>query len=275
MSTPVPGGDGADGFLPARLRSLAIVAAGERAIAGAWWGAATRFFDRVRPAVAPSGGPVDPARVADSQGFWTDLVDVEVMPVVDGVLTSALRRVTGRETPTMSDSYVSSYLNQVGNRLVNLPDEVYALIVAEIETGIRDGLGIPEVTAAVQQVLTASGTDRWPNRARVIARTETMGAVNAGVFRGAQLDAELRGDPAPFKQWISTMDKRTRPTHRVADKQRTLLSEPFRVGGASLMFPGDPSGPAAEVIQCRCSLLPVVLGEVIDWTNRQYRGGTE
>ena len=102
-----------------------------------------------------------------------------------------------------------------------------------------------------------------------MARTETIGAVNAGVFRAAELDAEQRGDPAPFKQWIATEDSRTRPTHHDADNQRTLLREPFIVGGARLLFPGDPTGPAAEVINCRCSLLPIVLGEEIDWTERQ------
>jgi uncharacterized protein with gpF-like domain len=89
------------------------------------------------------------------------------------------------------------------------------------------------------------------------------------VFRGAELEAERRGDPAPFKQWISTDDTRTRPTHVEADKQRTLLSSPFVVGNSQLQFPGDPRGPAAEVINCRCSILPIVLGDVIDWTERQ------
>jgi len=102
-----------------------------------------------------------------------------------------------------------------------------------------------------------------------VARTETLAAVNAGVYRSAQLEAQERGDPAPFKQWIATADPRTRDTHREADKQRTLLSEPFRVGAASLLFPGDPTGPAGEVINCRCSLFPVVLGDEIDWTERQ------
>lgn len=99
-----------------------------------------------------------------------------------------------------------------------------------------------------------------------------MAAVNAGALRAAQLEADERGDVAPFKVWISTMDDRTRPTHRDADQQRTLLSEPFRVGGAPLLFPGDPNGPADEVIQCRCTVLPVVLGETIDWTDRQFQG---
>jgi hypothetical protein len=57
-----------------------------------------------------------------------------------------------------------------------------------------------------------------------------------------------------------------------ADQQRTLLSEPFRVGASALLYPGDPMGAAAEVINCRCVLLPIVLGEILDWTNRQYRG---
>jgi hypothetical protein len=143
------------------------------------------------------------------------------------------------------------------------------LIVAEVEKGIREGLALERVRDEVQVILTASGTDRWPNRAMTVARTETIGAVNAGVFRGAVLEAERRGDPAPFKQWIATDDKRTRPTHDAADQQRTLLLESFVVGGARLQFPGDPRGPANEVINCRCSLLPFVLGDVIDWTNRQ------
>jgi len=183
------------------------------------------------------------------------------------VLRSAARRVIGREPE--SDPWTADYLNQVGNRLVRIPDEVYALIVSELEHGLREGESIPDMARRVERVLTATGSERWPNRARTVARTETIGAVNAGVFRAAVLDAQDRGDVAPAKVWIATEDARTRPSHTEADKQRTLLLSPFRVGGADLMFPGDPRGPAQEVINCRCSLLPVVLGEEIDWTDRQ------
>jgi uncharacterized protein with gpF-like domain len=142
-----------------------------------------------------------------------------------------------------------------------------------VERGIREGDGIREVTQGVNTILTASGSELWPNRAQTVARTETMGAVNAGVFRATQLAAEARGDLAPFKMWLATMDDRTRPTHRAADRQRTLLTEPFVVGGAQLLFPGDPRGPANEVINCRCTMLPVVLGETLDWTDRQNARG--
>lgn len=262
MSSPID-----DPGLPQRLRAEAFIREGEQRVGRAWFRSATRFFDRVRPAVT-RGGSIDPARVSDEQQFWTEQVNVEVMPVVDSILSTAWRRVTRAAEPA-GDPWVAQYLNEAGNRMSNLPDEVYGLIVAEIERGIRDQLDIPTVAKAVDEILTTAGSDRWKNRAVTVARTETIGAVNAGVYRSAQLDAEARGDVAPFKQWISTADKRTRPTHVEADKQRTLLSEPFRVGGAQLMFPGDPTGPANEVINCRCSLFPVVLGEEIDWTERQ------
>lgn len=47
-------------------------------------------------------------------------------------------------------------------------------------------------------------------------------------------------------------DNRTRPTHRVADTQTRPLDEPYDVGGSAMMFPGDPTGPPDEVINCRC-----------------------
>lgn len=256
-----------DPDLPQRLRAQAFIREGETRIGTAWYRSLTRFLDRVRPAVTRGGG-VDAGRVSDHQGFWSDQVNIEVLPAISNVLSDAWRRVTEAGDPP-SDPWTSQYLNEAGNRMSHVPDEVYALIVTEVERGIAEGRSLDRVTSDVQVILTASGTDRWPNRARTVARTETIGAVNAGVYRGAQLEAEQRGDLAPFKQWISTEDKLTRPTHVAADKQRTLLSQSFIVGGARLLFPGDPRGPAAEVINCRCSLLPIVLGETIDWTERQ------
>lgn len=256
-----------DPHLPQRLRAQAFIRGGEASVGQAWYRSMTRFLDRVRPSVTRGGG-IDPGRVSDHSGFWSDEINVNVLPAISGVLSDAWRRVTTAGDPP-TDPWVRNYLNDSGNRMRNVPDEVYALIVTEVERGVSEGRSLDRVTADVQLILTASGTDRWPNRARTVARTETIGAVNAGVFRSAELEAEQRGDPAPFKVWISTEDQRTRPSHMEADQQRTLMREPFRVGGARLLFPGDPRGPGSEVINCRCSMLPVVLGETIDWTERQ------
>lgn len=259
-----------DEGLPQRLRAEAFIREGEQAVGRAWFRSLTRLLDRVRPAVVTGDG-VDPSRVSDHAGFWTGQVNQEIVPTVRSVLSDAWRRVRRQEP--REDPWVAEYLNAVGNRLVRLPDEIYGLIVAEIERGIQEGDSIPEIARRIDLLLTATGSERWPNRAVTVARTETIAAVNAGVFRAAVLDAQARGDLAPAKVWIATEDSRTRPTHDGADGQRTLLESPFRVGGAQLMFPGDPRGPAREVINCRCSLLPVVLGEEIDWTDRQRARG--
>lgn len=235
----------------------------------AWFGALSRWLDQVRPQVVGNGA-VQAQNVGQNTAFWGQLMRDEVVPVSASLFARVRDRIIGRRGPDpVTDPDAAAFLNEVGNRLVRLPDEVYALIVREVETGIAQGDGVPDIAARVQTVLTATGSEYWPNRAVTVARTETMAAVNAGAYAGALRDAEERGDPAPFKVWLATDDTRTRPTHDKADGQRTLLSEPFRVGGAQLLYPGDPRGPAQEVINCRCTFLPITLGEQLDWTDRQ------
>ncbi len=55
-----------------------------------------------------------------------------------------------------------------------------------------------------------------------------------------------------LKQWDATLDGNTRESHSQVDGEIRELDKPFSNG---LMFPGDPSGGAAEVINCRCALL--------------------
>lgn len=250
-----------------RLRASALIRRGEAAVQRAWFGSLTRWLDRVRPQVL-AGDQVQASNVGQNTAYWGELMRSEVVPEAASLYQRVRNRITGRADP-VTDADAARYLNEVGNRLVRLPDEVYALIVREIETGIAQGQSIPDISARVQTVLTSTGSEYWPNRARTVARTETASAVNAGAYAGAVRDAETRGDPAPFKVWLSTDDQRVRPTHHEADGQRTLLTEPFRVGGAQLLYPGDPRGPAQEVINCRCTFLPITLGDVLDWTDRQ------
>lgn len=262
MTTPPDDPD-----LPARMRASAFIRDAERRMQQAWFRSATRWMDRVRPTVT-GGGQVRPANVGQGRAFWGQLMAEEVLPQSASLFARVRNRVTGRAEP-VTDPEAAAFLNEAGNRLVRLPDEVYALVVREVEEGIARGESVPDITQRVNTVLTATGSERWPHRAVTVARTEVMAAVNAGAYAGAVRDAERRGDPAPFKLWLATEDKRTRPTHVEADGQRTLLTSPFIVGGAQLQFPGDPRGPAQEVINCRCTFLPVTLGETIDWTDRQ------
>ena len=87
-----------------------------------------------------------------------------------------------------------------------------------------------------------------------LVRTEATNAANFAtmessktIFPGAQM----------MKEWIASFDDRTRSTHSEAGASDPIpYNEPFMVGGSLMMYPGDPSGDAAEVINCRCSVAP-------------------
>lgn len=85
------------------------------------------------------------------------------------------------------------------------------------------------------------------SRALTIARTESHASAQAGGMLAAQELGIVRS-----KEWVAAEDHRTRETHDEADGQVVAMDDPFIVGGVPLMFPGDPDGPAEEVINCRC-----------------------
>lgn len=95
-------------------------------------------------------------------------------------------------------------------------------------------------------------------RSVTIARTEGLRAANMGVMASAY-QAINDGVVQPqdvVKRWIAKIDDKTRDSHAELNGQQIRgVDSPFRASsGALLAFPGDPSAPAAETINCRCSL---------------------
>lgn len=88
-----------------------------------------------------------------------------------------------------------------------------------------------------------------------VARTAMTGAENAGrvdAYRRAQaMGIELE------QVWLATLDGVTRPSHRAMDGERASVGGTFSNG---CRFPGDPSGPASEVMNCRCTLIADLKG---------------
>jgi hypothetical protein len=118
-------------------------------------------------------------------------------------------------------------------------------ITAQVSRGIATGMSYQQVA---QQL--AGYTKIGFNNAIRIARTEghriqcqgTMDACYKAKEKGANV----------VKQWDSTLDAKTRDSHVAVDMEIRELDEAFSNG---LKFPGDPSGSAAEVCNCRCALL--------------------
>lgn len=126
--------------------------------------------------------------------------------------------------------------------------EVSALkkaVTQEISRGIATGLGYGDIARNI-----ANATSAPFSRTKTIARTEGH-RIQQTSNADAQRAAKEQGADV-VKQWDATLDGKTRESHRRVDGEIRELDETFSNG---LMYPGDPNGAAAEVINCRCACL--------------------
>jgi hypothetical protein len=122
-------------------------------------------------------------------------------------------------------------------------------IRAIVRAGIRDGDSVDKVAEALRQKF-----DQWKGgRAATIARTEMTANINYGKFATARA-TRRKTNKGMVKFWVTIRDGNQRDTHDTAHGQRREVEDTFDVGGASLRFPGDTGAPAAEVINCRCTV---------------------
>ena len=111
------------------------------------------------------------------------------------------------------------------------------------------------------------------NRASAIraARTAVTGAQNAG-RQDSYVAAEKMGIKMK-REWLATLDNRTRHAHAILDGQRVAVNEPFQVDGHKIMFPGDPTAEAYLIYNCRCTLIAAVDGVDTSDALRRDRDG--
>ena len=120
-------------------------------------------------------------------------------------------------------------------------------IASEISRGISTNKTYADIAKGISN---RAGISR--NNAMRIARTEGHRIQNKATA-DAQFKAKEKGADV-VKQWDSTLDSRTRKSHRKLDGQIRELEDPFTVGRHKAMRPGD-FGIPGEDINCRCALL--------------------
>lgn len=271
MTGPVWDGEGKDPWLPERLNAALNAAKAERTIYEAVWDALSSWL--VATARRVLRGPVpEPEAIFAQAPAWESAVGRIIETAIVPVMGWAYEGIFGPGYQWRDRPNVLSYLAGVKNRMVRTPEEVFDLVAGQIAAGVTLGEGIPELAERVDEVLSTTKTERWPNRAVVIARTETLGALNAS--RDDAFESFVEEDESDTeyeRMWLATLDHRTRETHRIADGQRVGIGEPFMVGGFSLMRPGDANGPGQETIQCRCTTLLLEKGESVNLADRQMR----
>jgi len=128
-------------------------------------------------------------------------------------------------------------------------------------------------TAITQGVLQGESIDKIAKRlvdvvgmqeryALTNARTAMTAAQNAGrmesFLNSAALGIKLK------KQWMATLDERTRSSHQELDGEIVDINKPF---SNKLMFPGDPDGAPAEIYNCRCTMI----GDLEDYPRENFQ----
>lgn len=126
-------------------------------------------------------------------------------------------------------------------------------ITSAITQGILQGESIPKIAKRMRD----AGYMEYKASIRD-ARTSVTSAQNAGrieaMHRAEDLGIKM------MKQWLATIDDRTRHEHRELDGQRVPVDEPFEVEGYEIMYPADPSGDPEMVYNCRCTMVTVFDG---------------
>ncbi len=140
----------------------------------------------------------------------------------------------------LTDSKVSKGLyNALGVNVGNLKKA----ITREISRGIASALPYRDIARNLSSVTKAPFS-----RTKTITRTEGH-RIQQTSAADAQFAAKKKGADV-VKQWDASLDARTRDSHASIDGEIREIDDKFSNG---LRFPGDPNGPAAEVINCRCT----------------------
>ena len=130
-------------------------------------------------------------------------------------------------------------------------------VVSEISRGIAQRLTYAEMARNL-----SAKTKLSKNRTLNIARTEGHRIQQEATYN-LQIRAVQKGAKI-FKQWDSTLDKKTRHTHRELDGQMIGVNDYFHSsGGGKALYPGGFGDPK-EDCNCRCCLVQVAEWELSD-----------
>lgn len=152
-----------------------------------------------------------------------------------------------RVNPFFSEIWSALVFNNskvwIGNKIVSIKGTLLEDIKTVVKQSLVENITLSNITTIIEEAVNKRDFYRW--QAQRIARTETTSAMNSAM--------EVAGKESNLvmnKVWISAGDELVRGTHAEANGTSVSMDANFNNG---LRYPGDPSGSAGEIINCRCT----------------------
>lgn len=185
---------------------------------------------------------IDLAWVEES--FNEEKLKKAIEPVIEDSI------LMGVGTNMLPEESILAMIVTRGSKITSINDNAKEVVLRGLrkvlDEAIKEGWTEQERTDAINEVI----KDQMKinkNNARTIARTETHGAYEEGRFEG------IKSTNPTGKMWLSSRDGDVRPEHQI-DGETVKFEDNFSNG---LKHPLDPDGDAGNVINCRCTWIPI------------------
>lgn len=172
------------------------------------------------------------------------------------VLESAADRIRGAAREALGRIGLPSWEMQIVDAALDVFDTTARAEVDEWSPVIDDmrDLFALEMSTTLQKTTRSSNPEYQLD---LITNWAATYAVNAGTEAATTSDP----DEGVGLEWVTMSDDKVREPHREANGQTVPTGHTFEVGGAQLMYPGQPVGDPENWINCRCVVRPTMLTE--------------
>ena len=195
--------------------------------------------------------------IGDVQHKWENTFEPFFEEEYQEVGNTALRKLRKRtkkyqyETKEAEDIFnvanpmTSQTIKNQVNKIVGASDRVYNKLKDEMMVDLLNGENIQKLQDTVTTVM-----NKTPMEAMRIARTESNRVANLGAYHSYETEDLVMG-----YEWLAIIDDNTRDAHRELNGERIKKGESFSNG---MIYPLDEAAGASEVVNCRCTALPLL-----------------
>ncbi len=206
----------------------------------------------------------------DRKKWAKEFAEVGVPNITGGVFTggtSALDAVESTIPFSIAETETAKFISTQSLKYAkDIGETTEKILRTKLTAALQSGDSVVNVTRKIKGDVKAIYTFSKQSRAKMIAQTEMIGAVNKGSLEGSKQSGVVWGN-----QWLSALDDLVRDDHNTVHGENAALGDNFPI--VDIEYPGDSSGDAEQVINCFPAGTNIILSSDIEnITRRWYEG---